>query len=157
MLAAYVIFLSFKYNAAKFTVPSFCDLHLVGKRDMPKCSYSIPLRGFSSLPSHTQKDVTSNTSLPLGRLWVLGKVRSGSFKEKRALPNPAPSLLPLHRARCNVTLSQTRMSTGLNFSKEGEPYSVHSPYRSPRGLWPRQGSQENEDAISIFSVLGSRE
>lgn len=52
MLAANVIFLSFKYNAAKFTGPSFCNLS--GKDRCAKCSYPLLSAAFLSALSHPE-------------------------------------------------------------------------------------------------------
>lgn len=148
MMAGHVIFLSFKYNAAKFTRPPFCNFCFrdsQGGREMfQNVSTPLPSRAFPLCSLTLRGTSQEATSLPLGRVWALEKVKSRSFKD----PNPAPSLLPLDRAICNLTPSQTRVSAGLNFSKEGEPYSVHMPLTDHCwGLWQRQESQENENKI----------
>ena len=126
----------------------------VGKRDVPRCSYPSPL---SSLSSHTQRGVTSSTSLLQGKMWTLGNVKIMSFKEKLALSNSAPFHLPLDRAMCNVTPSQMRTRAHLNFYREGEPYGVCMPYRWLRGLSLGQERPQSEDEVSKSSVLGLRE
>lgn len=106
--------------------PNSLDHHFatsVGKRDIPKCSYLTPLISFSSLPSHTQRDVTSSTSLLQGKVWALGKVKSRPFEEEVTLWNPVLSLPPLDRSMCEVTPSQTKMHAFFLFLRK-ESFTV---------------------------------
>lgn len=122
---------------------------LSGGREMfQNVSTPLPSRAFplcSLTPRGTSQEATS---LPLGRVWALEKVKSRSFKD----PNPAPSLLPLDRAICNLTPSQTRVSAGLNFSKEGEPYSVHMPLTDHCGASDRDKKVRRMKTRSLFSM-----
>ena len=54
------------------------------------CFYPSLLRNFTSLLSHTQGDVSRNTTLPLGRTWVWGKWKVGPLKTQI---QPFPSCL----------------------------------------------------------------
>lgn len=60
MLAANVIFLSFKHNAAKFTGPSFCNLS--GKERCAKCSYPTPLHSFPLCPLTPRRTTQASPS-----------------------------------------------------------------------------------------------
>lgn len=133
MLAAHVIFLSFKYDAAKFTRPPFCNVHFrdsQGGREMchsmflPLSPQELHLSALSHSGGRLKKHHPST-----GKDMSLGKVKSRSFKD----PDPALSLVPLDRAISNVIPSQTRMSAALDFSKEGETCSVHMPLQITGG------------------------
>ena len=134
MLAAYVIFLSFKYNAAKFTRPPFCNVHFRDSQGGSEMCHHmfLPLspqeRHLSAL-SHSGGCLKKHHP-STGKGMSLGKVKSRSFKD----PDPAPSLVPLDRAINNVSPSQTRMSAGLDLSKEGETCSIHMPLQIAVGL-----------------------
>ena len=119
------------------------------KRFLP---YSF--RGLSVSSLAHQRNVASSISLPLGRVWALEKVRVRPFKEKLALPDPVPSLLPLERDLCNGTLSQKRMSTGLNFSKAGEPFRVHRPLRITVGPLAETSKPEEWRQDLYFQCIG---
>lgn len=98
MLAAYVIFLSFKYNAAKFTRPPFCNVHFRDSQGGSEMCHHmfLPLspqeRHLSAL-SHSGGCLKKHHP-STGKGMSLGKVKSRSFKD----PDPAPSLVPLDRA-----------------------------------------------------------
>lgn len=126
MLAAYVIFLSFKHNAAKFARPPFCNIHFrdsQGGSEMCHCVFLSLSPQELHLSALSHSGMSRETPPFHWKGMSLGKVKSRSFKG----PDPAPSLVPLDRSINNVTPSQTRMSAGLDLSKEGETSSAHMP------------------------------
>lgn len=90
---------------------------------MPLCVSTPLTSGTSPLCSLTLRGMSQETPPFHWKGMSLGKVKSRSFKD----PDPAPSLVPLDRSINNVTPSQTRMSAGLDLSKEGETSSAHVP------------------------------